>query len=188
MKTSARSLFVILTLILTGCGDNGSPLNDSATGQNLSSREEGPSFGSPGTGFLKIGDSHHDLEITRCLIAFGVVGGSAVSTQEPDNIKVNFEFSPANWRERPETEGWTETGTISLRSENPYAQWESGLSQVSAYNLGSLDPASLDITSVEFSADGRSARGEANFLSVDSIMKGSPNTSAGSFEFSCPEP
>ncbi|MGD9663398.1 MAG: hypothetical protein AB7U63_19295 [Porticoccaceae bacterium] len=111
-----------------------------------------------------------------------------MSTQEPDNIKVNFEFSPANWRERPETEGWTETGTISLRSENPYAQWESGLSQVSAYNLGSLDPASLDITSVEFSADGRSARGEANFLSVDSIMKGSPNTSAGSFEFSCPEP
>lgn len=188
MKTNARSLFVILALILTGCGDNGSPANDSVTEANPSSLDRGSSFGSPGAGFLKIGDSHHDLEITRCLVAFGVLGGSAVSTQKPDNIKVNFEFSPANWRERPETEGWTETGTISLRSENPYAQWESGLSLVSGYNLGSLDPASLDITSVEFSADGRSARGEANFLSVDSIMKGDPSTSVGSFEFSCPEP
>jgi hypothetical protein len=173
---------------MTGCGDSEPPSHDANGEENLSASGQGLNFGSPGTGFLKIGDNHHDLEITRCIVAFGALGGSAVSTQAPDNIKVNFEFSPANWRERPETEGWTETGTVSLRSENPYAQWESGLSQVSDYNLDSLDPASLDIIAVEFSADGRSARGEANFLHVDSIMKGSPSASAGSFEFSCPEP
>jgi len=142
--------------------------------------------GNAGVGFIQIGNMRHELTVQRCLSMFGALSANAVSVTEPDNLSAHFEFSPADWRQRDASEGWEEAGTITVRSDNPYNQWESGLSAVSGYNLGSLDPTSIDITSLEITPGGRGARGEARFVEMRALMGGNAVPTTGLFEFNCP--
>jgi len=137
-------------------------------------------------GFIQIGDVRHELTVQRCLSMFGALSANAVSVTEPDNLSAHFEFSPADWRQRNASEGWEEAGTITVRSDDPYNQWETGLSAVSGYNLGGLDPTSIDITSLEITPGGRGARGEARFVEMRALMGGNAAPIPGSFEFNCP--
>ena len=88
-----------------------------------------------GTGTITIGDLSHELTIIRCVAIAGAIGADAVSVSEPDNVDVNFSFSPENWQDRPASEGWTETGTARLDVDDPYQQWESGPSLLEVFNL-----------------------------------------------------
>lgn len=190
MKKTSRILSTVGLLVwgLAGCGEENTASAQTGAQSTPPSSEsaENASFGKPGTGFIKLGDLQHDLTVRRCITMAGALGGDAVSTDEPGNFKVRFDFSPANWRKRPGSEGWEEAGTIRVDSKTPYKQWESGLSAVSGYNLGGIDPATLDITALEISGNGRSARGEARFLDVGALMQGSASTVTGSFALTCP--
>lgn len=173
-----------LCLVLVACGRE-----DASPAEATEAREDPAAnvgFGEPGTGFVEVGDQRHDLNVWRCLSMFGALSGSAASIIEPDNVSVTFEFSPADWRERDASEGWEETGTVRVRSDDPYNQWETGPSAVEMYNLRGLDPESLDITSLEIASNGRSARGEAVFIDINSVMAGAPEVLPGAFQFSCP--
>jgi len=142
--------------------------------------------GFAGMGFIQIGDVRHELTVQRCLSMFGALSANAVSVTEPDNLSAHFEFAPADWRQRDASEGWEEAGTITVRSDDPYNQWESGLSAVSGYNLGDLDAKSIDITSLEITPGGRGARGEARFVEMRALMGGNAVPTTGLFEFNCP--
>jgi len=119
----------------------------------------------------------------------GALSANAVSVGEPDNIDVNFEFSPEDWRERNASEGWTETGSVRLDSEDPYQQWMSGMSSLEGFNLSDGSTAAdFDIATIDISDDGQSARGAATFIDINALISGGdavPTT--GSFEFTCPQ-
>ncbi len=173
-----------LWMVLAACGREDAPPAETPEARDDPSAEAG--FGEPGTGFIEVGGQRHELSVQRCVAMFGALSGSAVSTTEPDNISVSFEFSPVDWRERDVSEGWEETGTIGIRSNDPYNQWETGVSAVGVYNTGGMAPESLDITSLEVAPNGRSARGEAVFIDMQAVMAGAPQAISGVFEFSCP--
>lgn len=184
--TALRHLVFALPvcLVLAACGGEDAPPAETPEARDDPSADV--SFGEPGTGFIEVGGQRHDLNVQRCLSMFGALSGSAVSTSEPDNVSVSFEFSPVDWRERNASEGWEETGTTRIRSEDPYNQWLTGPSAVEMYNLGGLDPESLDIMSLEIAPNGRSARGEAMFIEYRALIAGTPEALPGAFEFSCP--
>ena len=119
----------------------------------------------------------------------GALSANAVSVGEPDNIDVNFEFSPEDWRERNASEGWTETGSVRLDSEDPYQQWMLGMSSLEGFNLADGSTAAdFDIATIDISDDGQSARGAATFIDINALISGGdavPTT--GSFEFTCPQ-
>jgi hypothetical protein len=149
----------------------------------------GAGFAPAGTGFIEIGDLRHELTVTGCVNLFGAIGGNAESVTEPDNVEVNFDFSPEDWQERAASEGWEENGAITLRSEEPYLQWETGVSALELYNLpAGTDAAALDITSFDIDDAGQSVQGEAVFLDIVTIITGgAAEPTPGTFAFSCPE-
>ncbi len=177
-------LLLPLWMVLAACGREDAPPAETPEARDDPSANV--SFGEPGTGFIEVGGQRHELNVQRCLSMFGALSGSAVSTSEPDNVSVSFDFAPADWRERDVSEGWEETGTITIRSDDPYNQWETGLSAVGMYNLGGMAPESLDITSLQVAPNVRSARGEAVFIDMQAVMAGAPQATSGAFEFSCP--
>ena len=184
--TALRHLVFALPvcLVLAACGREDVPPAEATEAREDPAANVG--YGEPGTGFIEVGDQRHELNVRRCLSMFGALSGSAVSASEPDNVSVTFEFSPVDWRARDASDGWEETGTVRVRSDDPYNQWETGPSAVEMYNLGGLDPESLDITSLEIAPNGRSARGEAAFIEMRAVMAGTPEAVPGAFEFSCP--
>ncbi len=151
--------------------------------------DSGSSGGAAGTGFIQIGDLRHDLTISRCIAAFGAIGGAAESVTEPENVEVNFSFSPDDWQQRPASEGWDENGSVTLRSEDPYLQWETGPSELEFYNLpAGLDPATIDITRFDIADSGRSVQGEAVFVEIAVLFTGAePVPTPGTFAFTCPD-
>lgn len=186
--TWSASIPGLLAFTLASCGGNTSAPEASSADHSATTRptESPATIGTSGTGFIQIGDLRHELTVRRCMTMAGALGGQATGTDQTDNIRVNFDFSPQDWKRRPASEGWDETGSVTLRSEEPYLQWSSGPSAVDGFNLQGIDPTSLDITALEISADGRSARGKARFLDVQRLMRGEANVVDGSFEFVCP--
>lgn len=120
---------------------------------------------------------------------FGAIGGDAESVTEPDNVEVNFSFSPDDWRDRPASEGWEESGTITVRIEEPYSQWETGPSLVSMFQLpDDIDPTSVDIQEFDIDDAGNSVRGTARFVDpIAGMMGGDIVAVDGTFEFTCPD-
>ena len=145
--------------------------------------------GDAGTGVIVIGDLRHDLTIVRCVTLAGAIGADAVSVSEPDNVDVSFSFSPEDWQERDPQEGWTDTGTVRLNSDDPYQQWEAGASAFDGLNLPEGTTADdFDITSLDISDDSQSAQGEANFVEINAMFAdGEAVPTPGSFEFTCPQ-
>lgn len=144
--------------------------------------------GAAGTGTITVGDVTHELTITRCVAMAGAIGADAVSVSEPDNVSADFSFSPEDWQDRPASEGWTETGTVRLDSDDPYLQWESGASTFEFFNLpAGVSATDYDITSLDISDDGQSASGTANFVEINTLLGGTDTTPIpGSFAFTCP--
>jgi hypothetical protein len=175
---------LLIGFVLAACGREDTPPAESSETRSEPAVNVG--YGEPATGFIEVGGQRHDLTVQRCISMFGALSGQAVSASEPDNVFVTFEFSPADWRERDVSEGWEETGTVRIRSDDPYNQWETGISAVGMYNLGGMAPESLDITSLEVAPNGRSARGEAVFIEMKAVVAGAPQAVSGAFEFSCP--
>jgi hypothetical protein len=180
-----RQLFLLVSVLvlLAACGRAEEPAVDEVRAAN---RVAAGAFGEQGTGFIHVGHLRHELTVQRCIAMFGAVSGMAVSVTEPDNVSVSFEFSPVDWRERDPSEGWEEAGNISVGSEDPYNQWITGQSLVSDYNLGGMDSATFDITSLDAAGNGRSVRGEAVFVEYRAILSGVPEQVPGTFQFSCP--
>jgi hypothetical protein len=166
-------------------GTDEPPATDAPSGGG----DSGSAGGAAGTGFIQIGDVRHDLTVGRCINLFGAIGGDAASVTEPDNVEVSFDFSPDDWQERPASEGWEENGSVTLRSEEPYLQWETGPSLIELFNLpAGLDPAAIDITSFDIDDSGRSVQGEAIFIEVTALLTGAEVVpTPGTFAFSCPE-
>lgn len=208
-RSLRRGSVVVALLLATSCGSSSSDTDDGATSgapnsdsteevttvaeaddseQAAASDEAAASAGGTGLGMIEIGDVRHELTITRCLQMFGAIGGDGVSVSEPDNVSITFEFSPEDWNERDESEGWSENGTVRLDSDDPYRQWESGQSLLELYNLpDGVELSELDITSYDISDDGQSVTGEATFIELTSVMTGTePGPIPGTFSFSCP--
>ncbi len=195
-----RSIVALAVLLVASCGSSGSDssstttsatANGNPTEQTTTSAgggEQEEAAGGSGLGTIEIGDVRHELTITRCLNMFGAIGGDGVSVSEPDNVDVSFSFSPEDWAERDESEGWTEKGTVRLDSDDPYLQWESGQSLLEMYNLpDGVELTKLDITSYDIADDGQSVTGEAIFMELTSMMSGTGTEPiAGTFSFSCP--
>lgn len=191
VTTRTASMVGLLAFALAGCGGNTSAPEAASADTGTPSRQPEPpaaigTIGTTGKGFIQIGDLRHELTVKRCITMAGALGGQATSSDQPDNVSVSFDFSPQDWKLRPASEGWEETGSVTLRSKEPYLQWSSGPSGFDGFNLQGIDPATLDITALEISADGRSARGQARFLDVQGLMRGEANVVDGNFEFSCP--
>lgn len=186
--TCSASILGLLAFALASCGGNTSAPEASSADHSATTHQTGSqaAIGSTGKGFIQIGELRHDLTVKRCMTMAGALGGQAAGSDQPDNISVSFDFSPQGWKQRPASEGWEETGSVTLRSKEPYLQWSSGPSTVDGFNLKGIDPATLDITALEISTDGRSARGQARFLDVEGLMRGEANVVDGRFEFSCP--
>lgn len=200
LPSLARACILALVVMTAGCG--GEPRVEpttvadanTATGAEASTAGAAGTTGAvpakagaaPGTGVIEIGALRRDLVVKRCMTMAGALGADAVAADGTGNLKVRFDFSPADWRERSASEGWAETGSISLRADEPYLQWESGPSVIAGYNLRGTDPASLAIIVLEMSEERRRARGTARFLDVNALMRGEVVTTEGRFEFTCP--
>ena len=216
MATRTRlALFAGLTLAVVSCGGGDDDATSNATEESAQPSETEPSpqnegdsaevatsdvtepaaapdsggGGDAGTGTIEIGDLRHDLTITRCVTLAGAIAADAVSVSEPDNIDVSFSFSPEDWKERDASEGWTETGTVRLDSDDPYQQWESGAGSFEGFNLPAGTTATdFDITALDISDDGQSARGEGIFVEINALLGGGDAApTPGSFEFTCPQ-
>lgn len=200
LPSLARACILALVVMTAGCGSEPRveptivAVANTATGTEASTAGAAGTTGevrtkaaaAPGTGFIEIGALRRDLVVKRCMTMAGALGADAVAADGTGNLKVRFDFSPADWRERPASEGWSETGSISLRVDEPYLQWESGPSMIAGYNIRGIDPASLAIIMLEMSAERRRARGTARFLDVNALMRGKAVATEGRFEFTCP--
>lgn len=147
----------------------------------------GGSGGPGGTGHIVLGDVRHELAVTSCMSMFGALGGVAESVEDPDNLEVTFDFAPEDWQERDASEGWETAGGVTVRSEEPYQQWETGQDNIFGFNLpDGVDASELDVTSIDIDADAQTVSGEATFIDMMAVMAGDAEPVAGSFAFSCP--
>ena len=163
------------------------PIDDEADAPTESAASSSNS--AAGTGTITIGDLSHELTMLRCVTMAGAISADGVSVSEPDNVDVSFSFSPEDWRDRPTSQGWTETGTARLDVDEPYEQWESGASVFEGFTLpAGTTAADFDITALDISDDGQSASGEATFVEINALLGvGDPVPTPGSFAFTCPE-
>lgn len=169
-------------------GDDGGATDDAASDVTEPAQAPESGGGDAGTGMIEFGDIRHDLTIIRCVAMAGAIAADAVSVSEPDNVDVDFSFSPEDWQERNASEGWTETGTVRLDIDDPYQQWVSGAGSLEGFNLPAGATATdFEITAIDISDDGQSARGEATFVEVNALLTdGDYVATPGSFEFTCP--
>lgn len=192
------------TLMLAACGssDDGQGPQGADEGQNSSANDhatqQSPASdpasspvtaeGGTGVGNVRIGDEVWDFTIVRCQSLAGALGGQGQSVDDPDNVDVNFEFQPEDWEDRNASEGWDDTASIRLDSEEPYLQWETGLSALRDYNLpAGLTADDTPVTSFDISDDGQTVTGEAQFVDINALFSGqTPKIMAGTFSFSCP--
>ena len=194
-SSSGGALGLMLVLSAFGSGDPGEMEEAGDTGKATQTsgvkETKKPAVaagGGTGLGTVEIGGVRYDLTITRCTTVTGAISGGGVSVSEPDNVDVTFEFPPADWAERPPSQGWTDNPTIRLDSEEPYQQWNAGPTQVEGYNLpDGLKATDMAITNVDIAADGQSVTGEGQFIDVNAIFAGKEaKPTAGTFSFSCP--
>ena len=143
---------------------------------------------SAGVGFIEISGTRYDVTVSDCLDMAGAMGGRFKGVDDPDNVSGDFSFSPDDWETRNSSEGWTEPGSLTLRVEEPYLQWESGVSLIEVYNLpAGVTAEDVVVTRFEIDEQTLSVQGEATFLEVNSLMTGSATPpSAGTFAFACP--
>lgn len=203
-KRSHRVLLggaLALAAVLPACGSSDSdsskePPTAEATDGSTKDANGGPGDsvaapkgrGGTGTGQIEIGDISHDLKIDNCVTMSGAISGRATSVSEPDNVDVNFSFSPENWSDRDDAADWGENGTVRLDRDDPYEQWESGASIFEGFNLpAGVQATDFTVTSYDVSDDGQSVTGEARFVEVNALLGGKASEpTAGSFAFSCP--
>ena len=200
-KRTLRPLWggaIALALVLAACGSSDSdaskepvktdPAEGSASGDPDDSDSPSTAGGGTGTGKIEIGDIRHDLKIDGCVTLAGAISGRAVSVTEPDNVDVNFSFSPENWSERDDAADWAENGTVRLDREDPYEQWQSGASVFEGFNLPSgVEATDFTVTSYDVSDDGQSVTGEARFVELNAMLAGTvAEATVGTFAFSCP--
>jgi hypothetical protein len=144
--------------------------------------------GAAGTGIVEIDGTRFDVTVIDCIDLAGALGGRFEGVDEPDNVRGDFSFSPDDWESRDASEGWEEPGSVTLRVEDPYLQWETGASLVEGYNLP--DGVSADeivVSSFDIDEQALSVRGKATFFEVNSLFAGSATEPAyGTFEFNCP--
>lgn len=197
MHLGRRTVPALAALALLGaCGDDGGDDDAASTPadteeQAESSGDDGgasESAGGTGTGFVQIGDERFEFTIEDCIAMFGAVAGSGVGVDDPENLEVSFDFSPDDWQDRPASEGWESNGAITVRSEEPYLQWETGGEVLAGvFNLpAGIDAADLDITSYDIDEGSSTVTGEATFLELNAVMTGGGEPTDGSFELSCP--
>jgi hypothetical protein len=198
------ALLLAVIVIVSGCGGDDTDATDidttdTDTGDTTEAEaadaappaaaSSDASAGAPGTGTITVGDQTFELEVVRCVTLAGAIGAEAVAVDEPDNVSVSISLSPDDWRDRPASEGWTANGSLRLDIEEPYQQWEAGVEAVELYNLpDGLTPEDFAIASYVVSDDGQSAKGEAAFVSVDSLLRTEGiEPTPGSFAVTCPE-
>ncbi len=150
--------------------------------------DDGAAAGEAGTGFVEIDSTQFDLTVVDCIDLAGALGGRFEGVDEPDNVRGDFSFSPDDWESRDASEGWEEPGTITVRVEDPYLQWETGASLVEGYNLpDGVTADEIVVSSFDIDEQARSVEGTATFFEVNSLFAGSATEpSAGTFEFNCP--
>lgn len=164
-----------------------------ATAPPVSSRDtkagDGPSMpsGPAGSGFVDIGGARYDVRVLDCVQMAGAIGGRFVGADDPDNISGDYSFAPQDWQSRPQTEGWEETGDVSLKIEDPYTQWETGYSRLQDFNFpAGITAEDLVVTAAEIDATGSVVSGEAMFVDTVTLFSGDSAPTPGTFQFSCP--
>ncbi|MFN3218078.1 MAG: hypothetical protein ACE367_16400 [Acidimicrobiales bacterium] len=175
------ALVLSIALVAAGCGDDDDGAAEDGAAEDGAAEE-------PGTGTITIGDLSWDLDVTRCVTLAGAIAADAVAVDEPDNVTVSISLSPEDWRDRPESEGWTANGTVRLDIDEPFQQWESG---IEAFEGLTLPPGQaredFAIESYDVADDGMSVEGEATFVAVDELLLGDPvEPTPGSFAITCP--
>ena len=197
---SAAAALVAASMLLASCGDDDDDVaatddadlvtDAAASGDEADEGGEGDEAapaGPGGSGYIELGDVRHELTVTSCLEMFGALGGVAESVEDPENIEVTFDFSPEDWQERDASEGWETAGGVTVRSEEPYQQWETGQDNIFGFNLpDGVDASELDVTAIDIDADAQTVSGEATFIDLMAVMAGDAEPVAGSFAFSCP--
>lgn len=200
---SVAAALVAASMLLAACGDDDDDVaatddadlvTDAAAsgaeadeGDEADEADEAAPAEPGGTGYIELGDVRHELTVTSCLEMFGALGGVAESVEDPENIEVTFDFSPEDWQERDASEGWETAGGVTVRSEEPYQQWETGQDNIFGFNLpDGVDASELDVTAIAIDADAQTVSGEATFIDMMAVMAGDAEPVAGSFAFSCP--
>lgn len=150
--------------------------------------DDGAAAGAAGTGFVEIDGTRFDVTVIDCIDLAGALGGRFEGVDEPDNVRGDFSFSPDDWESRDASEGWEEPGSVTLRVEDPYLQWETGASLVEGYNLpGGVSADEIVVSSFDIDEQALSVQGNATFFEVNSLFAGSATEpAAGTFEFNCP--
>lgn len=144
--------------------------------------------GEAGVGFVEIGGTRFDVTVSDCIEMAGAIGGRFVGVDDAANVSGNFTFSPNDWESRDAGEGWTDAGSLTLRSDDPYLQWETGQELVEGYNLpAGVTADQLAVTEYRIDEDAPSVRGTAGFLDVNALMTGTATEPVtGTFELTCP--
>jgi hypothetical protein len=186
-------------MLLAACGDDDDVASTddadlvedaAASGDDADQGADGgdaAAAGPGGSGYIELGDVRHELTVTSCMSMFGALGGVAESTEDPENVEVTFDFAPEDWQERDASEGWETAGGVTVRSEEPYQQWETGQDNLFGINLpDGVEASELDVTAIDIDADAQTVSGEATFIDLMAAMAGDAEPVAGSFAFSCP--
>jgi hypothetical protein len=131
----------------------------------------------PGTGTVEIGETKYEFDLNiLCLSMFGAMGVAGVAA-DGSEVQVNADFPPPGWENSDED--W-EPPAVDVDDEERDIRWEAGASVAEFYEGDGVG----EITS--FTADGRVAVGEANFVNTYSGFE-NPTVEQGRFEFVCPE-
>lgn len=202
---SAVAALLAGTILLAGCGDDddvaeaddvdlvedAAASTDEDAGDDTAEADgvdEASSAAPGGSGHVQIGDVRYELAVTSCLNMAGAIGGRAEAVDDPENIEVTFDFAPEDWQDRDASEGWETAGGVTVRSEEPYQQWETGQDNIFGFNLPEgVDGSQLDVTAIDIDTDAQTVTGEATFIDLGAVMAGAGEPVAGSFAFSCPE-
>lgn len=183
---------ITLALALAGCGSSGDSDSTNAPEERNESKKSTATQGKPGAltgtgkGTIEIGDTKHELKITRCTSLFGAISGEGESASEPDNVSVRFEFTPDDWSDSKSIELMGHPGMIEMRVEDPYLHWMTGSLMLDDLTLpDGVAPSDAKVTERHVTEDGQTMEGKATFVEVNQNVETS-NPDTGSFNFSCP--
>lgn len=159
--------------------EDDTPTTTTVAVQSLGDGDEDTTFfgNQPGTGTVEIGDIKYEFDLNLlCLSMFGAMGVAGVAADGSD-IQVDADFPPPGWEDS--ADDW-EPPAVNVDDDGHDVSWEAGASIAEFYEGDGVG----EITS--FSADGRVAVGEANFVDTYSGFD-NPTVEKGRFEFVCPE-
>ncbi|GMR05600.1 MAG: hypothetical protein BMS9Abin25_0175 [Gammaproteobacteria bacterium] len=173
-----KVIAISLAILLSGCSDDSSQKDEGAK-SGLKADTASPNETQQKQAIVIIGKYRYQFKLTRCNSMLRYGDGIA---KDGSDIRLSFGLSPANWKSRPASEGWSENGDFEIRDKKNNLHWQAN--ENLAKDLTAVSPGQSQVDN--YSINGKRATGSATFVDTTAIMTtGRAEPVKGTFEVVC---